>query len=105
MGITDPESVAEHTCRAAVLGYVLTSLVEGADPMRTVAIYLFHDATLTVVEMCQTGQGMGKKLFFRERSDIFRERTSDPITVKLGDLRRETLTILARKNREVNGSE
>jgi putative hydrolase of HD superfamily len=43
-GITDPESVAEHTCRAAMLGYVLASLVEGADPMRTAAICLFHDA-------------------------------------------------------------
>lgn len=42
-GIADPESIAEHTCRTAQLGYVLASLVEGADPLRTAAICLFHD--------------------------------------------------------------
>jgi putative hydrolase of HD superfamily len=42
-GITDPESVAEHTFRTAILGYVLASLA-GADPMRTAVICLFHDA-------------------------------------------------------------
>lgn len=41
-GIDDPESVAEHTFRAAVLGYILASL-EGADPLRTAAMCLFHD--------------------------------------------------------------
>jgi putative hydrolase of HD superfamily len=41
-GITDPESVAEHTCRTALLGYVLASLA-GADPMKTATICLFHD--------------------------------------------------------------
>src|SRR5947209_16892644 len=41
-GIVDPESVAEHSYRTAVLGYVLASL-EGADPMKTATICLFHD--------------------------------------------------------------
>lgn len=41
-GITDPESVAEHTFRTAILGYLLASL-EGADPMKTASICLFHD--------------------------------------------------------------
>ncbi|MDQ2906677.1 MAG: HD domain-containing protein [Chloroflexota bacterium] len=41
-GITDPESVAEHTFRSAILGYVLASL-EGADSMKTAMICLFHD--------------------------------------------------------------
>jgi putative hydrolase of HD superfamily len=41
-GITDPESVAEHSFRTAVLGYILAHL-EGADPARTAALCLFHD--------------------------------------------------------------
>ncbi len=41
-GIRDPESVAEHTFRTAILGYILASL-EGADPMKTAMICLIHD--------------------------------------------------------------
>jgi putative hydrolase of HD superfamily len=41
-GIDDPESVAEHSFRTAILGYVLATM-EGADPLRTAAICLFHD--------------------------------------------------------------
>jgi putative hydrolase of HD superfamily len=45
-GIADPESVAEHTFRTALLGYVL-ALMEGADPDRTAALCLFHDTPET----------------------------------------------------------
>ncbi len=41
-GITDPESVAEHSFRAAILAYLLASLA-GADPLKTAMICLFHD--------------------------------------------------------------
>jgi putative hydrolases of HD superfamily len=41
-GIKDPETVAEHSFRAAVIGYVL-ALMEGADPAITAATCLFHD--------------------------------------------------------------
>jgi putative hydrolases of HD superfamily len=41
-GIQYPESVAEHSFRAAVIGFILAS-IEGADPYRTMAISLFHD--------------------------------------------------------------
>ncbi len=41
-GIDHPESVAEHSFRAALLGYILASL-EGADPQKTAMICLFHD--------------------------------------------------------------
>ncbi len=41
-GIKDPESIAEHSFRTAILGYVLASL-ENADPQRTAIIGLFHD--------------------------------------------------------------
>src|SRR6266487_883878 len=42
-GITDPESVAEHSFRTAIIGYILAS-VEGADPTKTATMCLFHDA-------------------------------------------------------------
>jgi putative hydrolases of HD superfamily len=41
-GIRDPESVAEHTQRVAVIAYALATL-EGADPARVVLAALFHD--------------------------------------------------------------
>lgn len=41
-GVKDPESVAEHSFRTALLGYVL-ALLEGADPFRTAAICMLHD--------------------------------------------------------------
>jgi putative hydrolase of HD superfamily len=41
-GIKDPESVAEHTFRTAVIGYAL-AVLEGANPERTAALCLFHD--------------------------------------------------------------
>lgn len=45
-GIGDPESVAEHSFRTALLGYVL-ALMEGADPAKTAALCLFHDTAET----------------------------------------------------------
>jgi putative hydrolase of HD superfamily len=41
-GIKDPETVAEHSFRVAVIGYVL-ALMEDADPALTAATCLFHD--------------------------------------------------------------
>lgn len=41
-GIPDPESVAEHSFRTGVIGYVL-AVMEGANPDRTAALCLFHD--------------------------------------------------------------
>ena len=41
-GISNPESIAEHSFRTAILGYVLASL-EDIDPMKTAMICLFHD--------------------------------------------------------------
>jgi putative hydrolase of HD superfamily len=42
MGVRDPESVAEHSYRTAIIGYVLASL-EGANPEKTASMCLFHD--------------------------------------------------------------
>jgi len=41
-GVKDPESVAEHTFRTAVIAYLLARL-EGADTGRAVLMALFHD--------------------------------------------------------------
>jgi putative hydrolase of HD superfamily len=45
-GIRDPESVAEHSYRVAVIGYVL-AVMEGANPDRTAALCVFHDVPET----------------------------------------------------------
>jgi putative hydrolase of HD superfamily len=47
-GVGDPESIAEHSFRTAVIGYLL-AVLEGADPARTAALCLFHDTQETRV--------------------------------------------------------
>jgi putative hydrolase of HD superfamily len=47
-GVRDPESVAEHTFRTALIGYLLAR-TEGADPARTALLCLFHDTPETRV--------------------------------------------------------
>lgn len=42
VGIKDPESVAEHCFRCAVIGYYLAHL-EGADPLKVLMMALFND--------------------------------------------------------------
>jgi putative hydrolase of HD superfamily len=41
-GIKDPESVADHSFRCAIMAYYLAHL-EGADPMKAMAMALFND--------------------------------------------------------------
>src|SRR5450755_1957465 len=43
VGIRDPESVAEHSFRVAIIGYILASL-EGVDAQKVATMCLFHDA-------------------------------------------------------------
>jgi putative hydrolase of HD superfamily len=45
-GVKDPESIAEHSFRTAVIGYIL-ALMEGANPSSTAALCLFHDSLET----------------------------------------------------------
>jgi putative hydrolase of HD superfamily len=42
-GVERPESIAEHTMRAAVLAWMIAGL-EGADPERAATLALFHDS-------------------------------------------------------------
>ncbi|WP_440955813.1 HD domain-containing protein [Methanosarcina sp. Mfa9] len=41
-GVKDPESVAEHSFRVAIVGYVLAKL-ENVDPYKVAVMCLFHD--------------------------------------------------------------
>ncbi len=41
-GVRNPESIAEHTARAALIGMVLAEM-EGADPERVASILVVHD--------------------------------------------------------------
>jgi putative hydrolases of HD superfamily len=45
-GIDNPESIAEHSFRTAIIGYLL-AVMEGVDPARTAALCLFHDTQET----------------------------------------------------------
>jgi putative hydrolases of HD superfamily len=45
-GIDNPESIAEHSFRTALIGYLL-AVMEGADPARTATLCLFHDTQET----------------------------------------------------------
>ena len=42
-GVEDPETIAEHSFRTAMIGFVL-AVMEGADPFRTATLCLFHDS-------------------------------------------------------------
>ena len=41
-GVITPDSVAEHVCRAAQIGYIL-AVMEGADPEKVACMLLIHD--------------------------------------------------------------
>jgi putative hydrolase of HD superfamily len=45
-GVKDPETIAEHSFRTAVVGSVL-ALMEGADPARVAIMCVFHDTQET----------------------------------------------------------
>ncbi|MDT3395491.1 HD domain-containing protein [Streptomyces sp. B1866] len=47
-GVKDPESIAEHSFRTAVIGSVL-AMMEGADPAKVALMCVFHDTQETRV--------------------------------------------------------
>lgn len=47
-GVKDPESIAEHSFRTAIIGSVL-AMMEGADPARVALMCVFHDSQETRV--------------------------------------------------------
>ncbi len=83
-GIKDPESIAEHSWRTAVIGYLLAH-AEGADPERTVTICVFHD-----LQEARTGDipSVGKSyLAATPAADVARDQVQDlPAAVARGIL-------------------
>ncbi|WP_436787928.1 HD domain-containing protein [Yinghuangia sp. YIM S10712] len=48
VGVKDPETIAEHSWRTAVIGSIL-AMMEGADPARVALLCTFHDSQETRV--------------------------------------------------------
>ena len=86
-GIDDPESVAEHSFRTAVLGYILAHL-EGANPTETAVMCLFHDTEeARINDLHRVGQRYarwegGKKRIFLEQVS----RLPQPLAQELASL-------------------
>jgi putative hydrolases of HD superfamily len=55
-GVKDPESVAEHSFRTAIIAGLLASL-EGADPARATMLAVWHDSQETRVGDIPTSAG------------------------------------------------
>lgn len=73
-GARDPESVAEHSYRTGVIGYVL-AVMEGADPNRTAALCLFHDVPeVRIGDIPSTGRAFIKTA---PAEEIFEAQTAD----------------------------
>jgi len=90
LGIKGPESVAGHSFRCAVLGYVL-AVMEGVDPYRVLSMSLFHDiheARITDLhKMAQRYMDLGKiedKVFLEQVSSL-----PDKVKKGLSSMRRE----------------
>jgi len=85
-GIQDPESVAEHSFRTAVIGFLLAAM-EGADPYRTMAICLFHDAhEARLSDIHKIGQRyLNVKVIESAVADEQRRRLPDKIAEPLHD--------------------
>jgi putative hydrolase of HD superfamily len=71
-GVRDPESVAEHSFRVGVIGYVL-AVMEGADANRTAALCLFHDLPETRIgDIPSTGK---RYITAADPNEIARDQT------------------------------
>jgi len=87
VGISNPESVAEHSFRTAILGYILACL-EGADPMKTAMMCLFHDThearilDLHRVAKRYLANDQGERVAFEEQT----ERLPQPIATEITSL-------------------
>jgi putative hydrolase of HD superfamily len=72
-GVGQPESVADHVFRTAVIGFVLARM-EGADPHKTASLCVFHDSAETRVGDIRS---VGKKYFPDvSEKDVARDQVS-----------------------------
>jgi len=91
-GISDPESVADHSFRVIVIGYILAKL-ENADLSRVLSICLFHDIHETRLnDIHKVGQRYYKMaeaedLAFLEQMNNLPDYISSPIKTAISDLK------------------
>ena len=89
-GISNPESVAEHSFRTAILGYVLASL-ERADPMKTAMLCLFHDTHETRInDLHQVAKRYiatetGEREAFSEQVERLPEKIASDVRLLISD--------------------
>lgn len=90
LGIKDAESVAEHSFRCAVLGYVLARM-EGVEPYKVLLMTLFND-----IAEARTGDlhKMAQKYLATQSAEerVFREQITGlpgALAKELGQMRRE----------------
>lgn len=79
-GVDDPESIADHTFRTAVIGYALATL-EGADAGRTAVMCLLHDSQET-----RTGDidAVGKAYVTAASNEAVTDRQTAALPERLG---------------------
>jgi len=94
-GIADPESVAEHSFRTAILGYILAHLAD-ADPMKTAALCLFHDTPeARINDLHSTAKryidpGRGEAVALAEQVERLPQPIADAILSLMGDYEEKT---------------
>jgi putative hydrolase of HD superfamily len=94
-GIDNPESVAEHSFRTAVIGYLLAQL-EGADSGKVTLMALFHDVTEarindlhTIARRYVSVKGIDRKVV-EEQSERLPDKVGRHINSLLSELEEAT---------------
>jgi putative hydrolase of HD superfamily len=89
-GISNPESVAEHSFRVAIIGYILAYL-EGADSLKTATMCLFHNTHETrLTDLHQLAKryinlGNAEDLVFSEQVERLPQQIADDILSMMHD--------------------
>ncbi len=95
IGVREPESVAEHSYRTAIIGYILASL-EGADPEKTASICLFHDTAearigdLSWVAKRYLQVKEGEKAALQEQTEQLPQKIADRIVTLTNEYNERT---------------
>ncbi len=88
-GLKDPESVAEHCLRAAIIGYALAKM-EKADPYKVLLMTLFHDTPEArmndqhKISLRYFNPKKIEKRIYQEQLDLIGEPMREELTSVLG---------------------
>ena len=83
----EPDSIADHTARAAIIGFVLAHY-EAADPYRTSAMLLFHD-----IPECRVGDQHKVAARYIDRGDAEARAFQDQVAILPDKLRKKILEL------------